>query len=44
MIRSHHLMWIGSALVVFSLFMLSLAKPDKYYQVSFRIYRHMNLS
>ncbi|KLO08380.1 MFS general substrate transporter [Schizopora paradoxa] len=29
----HRLMWIGSALVVFSLFMLSLAKPGKYYQI-----------
>ena len=30
---SYHLLWGGSFLMAFSLFMLSLAKPNKFYQV-----------
>jgi hypothetical protein len=30
---SYHLLWGGSLLLSFSVFMLSLAKPDSFYQV-----------
>lgn len=39
--HSYHLIVLGSVILVFSLFMLSLAKPDNYYQVN--IYTTLSL-
>lgn len=41
-LHSYHLLYGGSLLLAFSLFMLSLAKPNQYYQVLGSVLSHLH--